>query len=755
MNFQNAFVAVAALSIFSAGAAVTSEIPLLPGERWWGGGGADGQNQPYGAADSKRIDLRYHGSTSSPLLVSTAGRYVWSEQPFAYQFKGGRLVLESDAGRIEPVQAGSTLKEAYLDAARRHFRFNGVIPPAVFFAKPQWNNWIEIFLHGMDQKAADDYTADLAKSGFPCGIYMMDGGWLSHQGSYEFHAPDFPDPKGLFDRVNAQGWIPLIWTAHFVSPDSREYKRLRYHPKSGGLDYLALRKAPGSHDAAAVRWWSGISAIYDLTRPEANAFFVDTLKAFAAQYGIRGYKFDAGDPHFFREDCRFHDPAAQPVDYTRLYAELAAREFPYHEIRVSWKCGGLPLVTRLGDRAHAWGRSVTHGKGPDAALDHCAQDTVSPQIVTAGLLGCPYSLADMVGGGLEFSFVGRELDPKLFVRSAALQALMPMMQFSLLPGRHLSPENVAHCRRFAELHEEFAPYILDQARRTSRSGEPIVRAMEYEFPHQGFTRPMQQFMLGPKWLVAPVVTPDDAVAVELPAGRWRDDLGAEHVGPKTLRLEQVPLDRLPRFERLDCSEGPAVSAAEAAPPKNPLAPVAGPDAGWTTEGFHSSAGGKDATKFAWWMTDTDLEFKFEVVDTTPCAREKVSGKKDLMNSDRVEVFVSPRVDMTSWYYGAEMDPYGNVLDYRAKFFRQFDNAWSFRTLKMETARRADGYTLRGRISRQELVELGVDPHNFSLGAFRADFKGEGELVAWTSALPQPPGKPDFHRPAMLMRQVLP
>ena len=47
MNFQNAFVAVAALSIFSAGAAVTSEIPLLPGERWWGGGGADGQNQPY------------------------------------------------------------------------------------------------------------------------------------------------------------------------------------------------------------------------------------------------------------------------------------------------------------------------------------------------------------------------------------------------------------------------------------------------------------------------------------------------------------------------------------------------------------------------------------------------------------------------------------------------------------------------------------------------------------------------------------
>ena len=82
-------------------------------------------------------------------------------------------------------------------------RFEGRTPPDIFFSLPQWNNWIEIFLHGMDQKAADDYTAELAKSGFPCGIYMMDGGWLSHQGSYVFYEKDFPDPHGLFDRINA------------------------------------------------------------------------------------------------------------------------------------------------------------------------------------------------------------------------------------------------------------------------------------------------------------------------------------------------------------------------------------------------------------------------------------------------------------------------------------------------------------------------------------------------------------------------
>ena len=162
------YVAACTLALAVGAAPVVSEIPLLEGERWWGGAGGDGQNQPYGAADGRRIDLRRHGHTSSPLLVSSCGRYVWSEKPFGYEFRDGRLVLDSDVGKIEPVVAGKTLKEAYLAAAKAHMRFEGKAPPDVFFTLPQWNNWIEIFMNGMDQKAADDYTADLAESGFPC-----------------------------------------------------------------------------------------------------------------------------------------------------------------------------------------------------------------------------------------------------------------------------------------------------------------------------------------------------------------------------------------------------------------------------------------------------------------------------------------------------------------------------------------------------------------------------------------------------------
>jgi len=509
---------------------------LLPGERWWGGGGGDGQNQPYGDAPSARIDLHTCGDCSAPLLVSSAGRVIWSERPFAYMFGKGTLLIESADEALEPKKVGTTLREAYLHAAKAHFHFEGKLPPEVFFSLPQWNNWIEIFLCGMNQKGTDDYTAELAASGFPCGIYMVDGGWLSHQGSYEFHTPDFPDPKGMIGRIRAQGWVPLIWTANFVSPDSREYKRLRWHEAHTCLDVLTHRRGHG-HEAAIVTWWSGKSCVYDLMRKEGYDYYVKTLRDFCAKYGLAGFKFDAGDAKGLSEECDF-GPGLEAVDYVNRYAHLAATEFPYHEIRVGWKNGGEPNVLRLKDRAHAW---------QWRSDDEYGQLTIVPQMIAAGLLGAPYAVADMVGGGLEVSFLNTKISETVFVRSAQLQAMMPMMQFSAAPWRRLSKRGVELCRAAAERHVAMAPYILACARATAKTGEPIVRAMEYEFPNQGFARPMQQYMLGPDYLVAPVLNDEGDVTVELPAGDWTDDLGETHTGPKKLELKGLPLERMPVY----------------------------------------------------------------------------------------------------------------------------------------------------------------------------------------------------------------
>jgi alpha-glucosidase len=323
----------------------------------------------------------------------------------------------------------------------------------------------------------------------------------------------------------------MLWASNFISPDNRrEYLdyRLSWPCKKPLL--LESNEYPG--EECIVHWWSGKSVTFDFTNPEALKEFADNLEKFRKEYGFDGFKFDGGDPEFFRGKAKFHNPDARECDFSHAYNQLGLH-FPFHEFRIGYKTGGMPIIIRLQDIPHTW-------KGLEKVL-YNAQ--------TAGLMGCPYIIGDMIGGGLSSSYLpGKPFSHKLFIRSCQIQALMPMMQFSLLPTRRLSPEGVKLCRAFADLHVAFAPYILEQVRHAAETGEPVVRAMEYEFPHQGFNRPMQQFMLGDRWLVAPVVTPDDAKTVELPAGRWRDDLGEMHDGPKTVRLEGVPLARLPRYE---------------------------------------------------------------------------------------------------------------------------------------------------------------------------------------------------------------
>ena len=530
-------------SLALAAAFVTSVQPL-PGEKWWGGMGF-GPQLPF-ATNEKPRDLGLCGGAVAPLLVSSEGRYVWSERPFSFSFEQGVLKIESSVEKIEPVVAGTTLKAAYLAASAKHFPFTGTMPAELLFAKPQWNNWIEIAIQGMNQKSVDAYTEALAKSGFPCGVYMMDGGWLDHQGSYAFDREKFPDPKGMFARIRSNGWKSMIWTAHFVSPDSIEFKKLRAGKgyMIDGLDYLAYNKfesdcrnwpAKGKKSPGVLWWWSGISCTWDLTYPPAWEHYAKTLRDFAAQYGIDGFKFDAGDCGNIEDSLRFHDPKKESCDFVHDYIRVGAENFPYNEYRVAWKNGGQPFMLRLHDCRHSWKELAG----------------ISGMVQASGLLGYPYVVADMVGGGEATTFrPGSFFSEKLFVRSAALQALMPMMQFPAAPWRYLSGENVEHCRAFAELHVKFGPYILELARHAAKTGEPIVRTMEYEFPHQGFARCMSQFMLGSKWLVAPVVSEDDSVTVELPAGTWRDDQGETHVGPKTLNLRDVPLGRLPRYEKL-------------------------------------------------------------------------------------------------------------------------------------------------------------------------------------------------------------
>ena len=173
-------------------------------------------------------------------------------------------------------------------------------------------------------------------------------------------------------------------------------------------------------------------------------------------------------------------------------------------------------------------------------------------MIACGLLGHPFVCPDMIGSGSWMAFAPdapSPFDPEIFVRSAQVHALSPMMQFSAAPWRLLHGEYLEAVRAAAWLRMDYTWYILETAKASAKSGEPMLRAMEYEFPGQGAAAVTDQFMLGSKVLVAPQLKKGAKTRkVFLPAGKWLADDGREYEGPSMVEVE-TPLARLPRFER--------------------------------------------------------------------------------------------------------------------------------------------------------------------------------------------------------------
>ena len=534
---------------FSLEAQWVTVVEPLEGEYWWGAVVNKGYEQPYvdfGACDNYYLDwphpkgprderpfdlscMSAKGMTV-PLLLSSKGRYIWGERPFSFHFKDGVLRVISKDEKLEPVVAGKTLKDAYQAACAAHFPFDGREPAELMFTKPQFNNWIETVVLGINQENTETFLDKLHESGFPCGVVMIDGGWQRYHGCRDFNPDTFPDAIRIFDKIHAYGYKGVLWVSYFLSADSRpEYTS--YKP---GMQNILVRRKSNPKEAALVWWWNGISVTMDLTRGDIREKFTDELKAMAERFHFDGFKFDGGDPEYFRGEALFSEPWMEAADFGHAW-NAVGESFPYNEYRAGYNSGGKPIVLRHHDVGHTWREF----------------QAIIPNLTTAGLMGYPYVFADMIGGGLDGSYrPGKTFSHKLFIRSCEMQALQPMMQFSAAPWRVLTPEECEVCRHYAELHVQFAPYIMEQVHHASATGEPIMRSMEYEFPGCGYEHVNQQFMLGPRYLVAPVTNEDDSKTVYLPAGRWRDDLGKVWKGPKVLELKDIPVERLPYYEKI-------------------------------------------------------------------------------------------------------------------------------------------------------------------------------------------------------------
>jgi alpha-glucosidase len=354
---------------------------------------------------------------------------------------------------------------------------------------------------------------------------MIDDNWQDRYGTWNFDCEKFSDPKGMIQKLHAMGFKVMLWVVPFISSDSPIYRKLA---EKKMLIFSDREKTK----PASIEWWNGVSALVDLSNPEGEKWFKDQLNNLVAAYGVDGFKLDAGDPERYVGTYSYKD--FDPNEHCEAYARLGL-DYQLNELRACWKMAGQPLVQRLRDKSHIWS---------DVQV-------LIPDMIGLGLIGHQFGCPDMIGGGESTSFQDTSvLEEELIVRSAQVSALMPMMQFSVAPWRVLGKENLAICKNLANLHYEMGNEILALAKESAMSGEPMVRNLEYEYPGKGYEEIKDQFLLGNKIMVAPVVEKGQrSREVIFPEGKWQGDDGSMVTGPAKLKIK-VPLERLPWYRKL-------------------------------------------------------------------------------------------------------------------------------------------------------------------------------------------------------------
>ncbi len=206
---------------------------------------------------------------------------------------------------------------------------------------------------------------------------MIDDNWQEDYGIWEFHPGRFSDPKDMMNTLHDQGFPVMLWICPYFSPDSETFRKLN---RKG---YFLKDKRGGTY---MQRWWNGYSASLDLTNPEAVKYFQARLAYLVDEYGVDGFKLDAGDASAYRDkDIKAHEDIS-PNAFSERWAALGL-PFKLNEYRACWKMAGQPLAQRLRDKGHVW-RDLQQ---------------LIPDALALGLMGYAYLCPDMIGGG-EYSY---------------------------------------------------------------------------------------------------------------------------------------------------------------------------------------------------------------------------------------------------------------------------------------------------------------------------------------------------------------
>jgi len=391
-----------------------------------------------------------------------------------------------------------------------------------------------------------------------------DARYIPKPADQPFHHADFtfpvdglwPDPKGMIDQLHQQGIRIVLWQIPVLKNLGGEYHSQQELDKSYMLknDYH-LKWSDGSPYRVRPFWFHD-SLLLDFTNPEAVEWWMSKRAYLLEELGVDGFKTDGGE-HLWGRDVVFAN-GMHGDEGLNLYPNLYVGA--YHRFASQKRDGDALTFSRAGfTGAQAF---PAHWAGDENSTWEEFRTSLRAGL-NAGLSGIPFWGWDIAG------FSGEVPSAELYLRSAAMAAFCPIMQYHSefndhrQPLRDRTPWNIAErtghpevldiYRHYVKTRLQLMPYILAEARHCAETGEPLMRPLFLDWPADPQTwQVADQYCFGRALLIAPVLEPGATERrLYLSEGQWQDFwTEAKFKGPQWITVS-APLERIPVFRKLD------------------------------------------------------------------------------------------------------------------------------------------------------------------------------------------------------------
>ncbi|MEM3926610.1 MAG: glycoside hydrolase family 31 protein [Desulfurococcaceae archaeon] len=453
--------------------------------------------------------------------------------------------------------------ETPAEVIKKYLEITGKPPLLPEYAFGFWQSKLRYRSQGELLNVAREYR----KRGLPLSIIVIDFFHWTNQGDWKFDPRFWPDPDSMVKELEEMGVKLMVSIWPTVDLNSENYGEM----VNKGFLVKTEKGIPILHS------FRGLTTYVDFTNPDAGKFVWSRVRENYYKHGIKLFWLDEAEPEFgwdygyfnilpyHYENVRYHMGNAleigniYPFYYAKAFAEglmsEGERDFVLL-IRAAWiGSQRFPIVMWSGDIPSTF-------------------DSLRRQIkagLNTSLAGIVYWTTDI--GGF---YGGDPEDPsfrELIIRWFQFGVFCPI--FRLHGYRKPYPENASTCdvyeltggpneiwsfgeeayrviRGLLFLREMLKPYILEQAKRASEEGIPIMRPLFYDFPQDLEAYKVEdEYMFGPDILVAPVYEKGAVYRkVYLPKGATWIDVNSGDTYNGGIYLDyKVNIETIPVFTR--------------------------------------------------------------------------------------------------------------------------------------------------------------------------------------------------------------